>query len=273
MVYVWLTLLGLAAGASGGLLGIGGSVVMIPGMVILFGSHQHHLYQATAMIVHFFVVGPSVLRHRQARATFRPVTRWMVPSAVVGAIIGVVISELHIFHGDGQGYLQLGFAAFLLYIVFYNLVRLRSGSRLPDMTEADSSSISPIKIVSLVGLPAGLFGGLLGVGGGLIAVPAQQVGLKIPLRNAIANSASMILWASIAGAIVKNARLSAHGASVTESFLLAAILAPTALIGAYFTAARVHKWPVSIIRTAFVILLLYCAYRMIVAGWGQVSGP
>lgn len=272
MDYLWLILLGLAAGASGGLLGIGGSVVMIPGLVILFGSHQHHLYQAAAMIVHFFVVGPSVVRHRQARATFRPVTRWMVPSAVVGAIIGVVISELHIFHGDGQGYLQLGFAVFLLYIVFYNLMRLHRGSHLPEMTEADSSRISPTKIVAMVGLPSGLFGGLLGVGGGLIAVPAQQVGLKIPLRNAIANSASMILWASIAGAIVKNARLSEHGASFRQSLLLATILAPTAIIGAYFTAARVHKWPVGIIRTAFVILLLYCTYRMFAAGWSQVSG-
>lgn len=270
MDYLWLTLLGLAAGASGGLLGIGGSTVMIPGMVMLLGPQQQHLYQAAAMIVNFFVVGPAVLRHVQARATLRPMTRWMVPSAVTGAVLGVVLSEQPVFRGSGQGWLQLGFAAFLLYVVIYNAARLYSGRRLTPMTEADAAKCSKAAVVFLVGLPAGLFGGLLGVGGGLVAVPAQQIALRVPLTNAIANSASTILWSSVVGAIVKNSRLHEHGFGIAQSLLLAALLAPAAIVGSYYTADKVHRWPVNVIRMAFVALMLYCAYRLAAAGMSLI---
>ena len=267
-----LLLLGLLAGASGGLLGIGGSTVMIPGMVLLFGADRQHLYQASAMIVNFFVVAPAVLQHENAGATFRHVTRWTIPSAIVGALAGVWLSERAIFHGSGQGYLQIGFAAFLFYVVIYNLARLRSGRRLPKMDESDAVRLSPAKILALVGLPAGLFGGLLGVGGGLIAVPAQQLFLRIPLTNAIANSASTILWSSVVGAVAKNAGHARHGFTLGQSALLALCLAPTAMLGAWYTAPRVHRWPVGIIRMAFVALLLYCGVRLYLAGWRQVQG-
>lgn len=271
MEYLWLTLIGLAAGASGGLLGIGGSTVMIPGMVMLLGPQQQHLYQASAMIVNFFVVGPAVLRHVQAQATLRPLTRWMVPSATLGAIFGVVLSENRMFRGAGQGWLQLGFAAFLIYIVIYNLARISSAKRMPPMSEIEAAKLSKLKIISIVGLPAGILGGLLGIGGGLVAVPAQQIALRVPLTNAIANSASTILWSSVAGAIVKNARLAEHGFTIWQSFLLAALLAPTAIIGSYYTADKVHKWPVNVIRMAFVAILIYCAFRLVLAGSSQLG--
>ena len=63
-----LMAIGLCAGLLGGLLGIGGSVVMIPAMSVIFGPAQH-LYQGAAMIVNFFVVIPAVIQHRRAGAT------------------------------------------------------------------------------------------------------------------------------------------------------------------------------------------------------------
>jgi uncharacterized membrane protein YfcA len=272
MEYLWLVLLGLLAGASGGLLGIGGSTVMIPGMVILFGADRQHLYQASAMIVNFFVVVPAVIRHLALGATLRPVTRWMIPGAVGGALAGVALSELRFFRGPGQGYLQIGFAVFLFYVVAYNLARLGSGRRLPRMTESDAARLPPLKILLLVGVPSGLLGGLLGIGGGLVAVPAQQLALRIPLTSAIANSAGTILWSSVVGAALKNFRLGEHGFGLGQSALLAGCLAPSAMIASWFAAARVHRWPVGAIRLAFIVLLLYGGVRLVLAGAAQVAG-
>lgn len=268
--YVSLVLLGLMAGASGGLLGIGGSTVMIPGMVVLFGAGQQHLYQAAAMIVNFFVVAPAVLQHGRVRASLRPITQWTVPSSIIGALGGVVLSEQRFFAGAGQGYLQIAFSAFLAYAVSYNLVRLRHKKRLPAMNEADAAKIPPWKVIAIVGLPAGLAGGLLGVGGGLVAVPAQQVFLSVPLTNAIANSASTILWSSVVGAVVKNANLGGHGFTIGQSCLIAACLIPSAMLGSWFTSARVHRWPVGVVRWAFVLLMVYCGVQIFRAGLQQV---
>ncbi len=261
---------GLVSGVCGGLLGIGGSVVMIPGMVLLFGADQQHLYQATAMIVNFFIVGPAVLRHVQMQATLRPIVRLMIPSAIVGVVAGVLLSELPVFRGSGQGWLQIGFAVFLGYVFVYNLNRLRSNTRLPKMEERHAAASSRWISIGVVGVPMGLLGGLLGIGGGLYAVPAQQLGLRVPLPNAIANSAATMLWSSIVGAIFKNAWLGRHGASWGESLVMAACLIPTAMLGSYAAAARVHRWPVRVIRVAFAALLLYCAVRLFLAGWQQL---
>jgi hypothetical protein len=268
---ILLILLGLFAGISGGLLGIGGSVVMIPGLVLLFGPERQHLYQAAAMIANFFVIAPAVVRHYQAKATLSPVVRLTIPSAVLGAVAGVYISDLPVFRRAGQGYLQIAFSLFLAYVIVYNIWRLyqRSARRLLEHQEA--MRLSKVLIVAVVGLPAGLLAGLLGIGGGLFAVPAQQVVFKIRLPNAIANSATTILWSSIVGAAVKNYHLPQHGFHLGQAALLAACLIPSAMVGSWVAAAKVHQWPVSTIRVAFVILLGYCAVRVFLAGWGQVG--
>jgi hypothetical protein len=38
---IWLVLIGIAAGALGGLLGVGGGVLFVPGLVIVIGLTQH----------------------------------------------------------------------------------------------------------------------------------------------------------------------------------------------------------------------------------------
>jgi uncharacterized membrane protein YfcA len=265
-----MILAGFIAGAGGGLLGIGGSTVMIPCLVLIFGAAQQHLYQAAAMAVNFFVVAPAIFRHWQAQATLRPITRRLVPSALIGSVLGVYVSELPVFRGEGQGYLQIGFSLFLAYAVAYNLLRLRSNYRLPKMTEEQAARLSHFKVIGLVGLPTGLAGGLLGVGGGLLAVPAQQVFLRVPLTNAIANSATTILWSSTVGAIVKHMHLSAHGYRVSQSLLIAACLIPSAMYGSWITSHKVHHWPVKLIRTAFILLMTYCGFAIFRAGWQQI---
>jgi uncharacterized protein len=268
--YVLLVLLGFIAGCSGGLLGIGGSVVMIPGLVLMFGPERQHLYQAAAMIGNFFVIAPAVVQHYAAGATLSRVVRWTVPSAVAGAIAGVLLSDLPLFHGNGQGYLQIGFAVFLAYAIIYNLWRLWSRVRMPPVDQHRAARWSRLVMVLLVGLPSGLLAGVLGIGGGLYAVPVQQVALRIRLTNAIANSATTILYSSIVGAVVKNYTLSQHGFQVRESLLLAACLIPSAMIGSWVAAGKVHRWPVSAIRVVFVVVLAYAAVRVFLAGWGQV---
>ncbi len=269
---VLLAALGLVAGASGGLLGIGGSVVMIPGLILLFGREGQHLYQAAAMIVNFFVMLPAAWQHGRAGAVLRGVTRWLIPSTLLGIVLGVGASELAVFRGAGRGWLQVLFAVFLAYVVVYNLWRLRTRTRLPEMDEAAAARLSRAAIVGGVGLPTGLLGGLLGIGGGLFAVPAQQVLLRIPLRRAIANSAGTLLWSSALGAVVKNLCLGGHGYGLADSLRLAALLAPAAMLASWWSAPRVHRWPVGVIRVVFVVLLVYAGARVFWAGWSQVAG-
>ncbi|MHC4947395.1 MAG: TSUP family transporter, partial [Planctomycetota bacterium] len=80
--------LGLVAGALGGLLGIGGSVVMIPVLTLVLHRNQH-LSQAAAMIVNIFVAVPAALRHHRAEAIQWDVAARMLPAALLFILVGV----------------------------------------------------------------------------------------------------------------------------------------------------------------------------------------
>ena len=109
----------------------------------------------------------------------------------------------------------------------------------------------------IMGLPAGL----LGIGGGAVAVPAQQMVLGTRLRNAIANSSGLIVFSAAVGALYKNWTLSSvQGASVSESLRLAGLLIPTAIVGSYFGAILMHLSPIRFIRTVFICYLLWAGY-------------
>lgn len=264
MEYVLLSIVGLLAGTLGGLLGTGGSVIMIPAMMWIFSSvgprpESIHQYQAAAMIINFLLIAPSVLRHRRAKAIYLGVWKFLAPAALLGVAMGVAASRFGVFTGQNERHMKMMFGAFLLYIAGYNLWKMFA-------TTAEGISASEARKMSwwkkiCVGLPVGFSSGLLGIGGGALAVPAQHVILRMPLRNAIATSAATILSVSWFGAILKNASLGEDG-TVMRSVFLAGVLAPTAIVGGYIGGHLTHTLPLRIVRGAFIALMFVAAMKM-----------
>lgn len=239
-----VALLGLAAGTLGGMLGVGGSVVMIPGLVFILGrptGTEQHLYQASAMIANVAVSIPAALRHRKAGAMTPAALRWMLPAALVCILIGVTLSNLPIFAGE-EGGVWLGrlLAVFLVYVIYANVRKLfvsrpaittaptdaRPDSRdlagpgaaandlapnfsTSNPTDEDVARATPARGLA-VGSIMGTTAGLLGIGGGAVATPLQQTFMKLPLRSCIANSSAIICVSAAVGAVYKNATLSQH---------------------------------------------------------------
>ena len=264
MEEIWLALVGLAAGLCGGLLGIGGSIVMIPAMTELLGARQH-LYQATALIVGFFVAVPAVVQHARARALRTTVLFRLAPAAVFGSLAGVACSELPVFRGERSNYLTGIFGLFLLCVAAREAWRLLARDHSPEPAADQSDEGSSWIPATLVGVSTGLISGLLGVGGGLVAVPLQRRFLGVGLRTAIANSAALIVLLSIVGATAKNIALAANHPpyTVAHSVRLALFLIPTAVVGAWVGGRLTHVLPLRIVRTAFTVLLIAAGCRMV----------
>lgn len=259
--------IGLAAGLIGGLLGIGGSTLIIPALVIAlshtdagYQGHQQHLLQAAAMICNFFVAAPSVITHHRAGAIDRRIVTWLVGPALIGILAGVALSNTPLFAKANGRFLAMGLALFMLYVAAYNLKRLLKP------TQAKKSSDPPeqhaiAKIVA-VGLPTGLIAGLLGIGGGALCVPAQQIFLRLPLRQAIANSAATITIIALCGATYKNATLSHHDLSIIDALHLAALLIPAAVAGSLIGSRLTHLLPRRVIRAIFCVFMTLMAARL-----------
>lgn len=261
---VVLCLLGLVSGTVGGMLGIGGSVVMIPALAIVLGPNQH-LYQAAAMIVNVFVALPATIRHSRAKAVRWDVAGKLLPFAIAMILIGVLASDQF----DAVR-LQRIFGVFLVYIVGFNLVKLFQRREEPTR-EHERTGWKPI---GSIGSVMGFLAGLLGVGGGAIVVPLLQRIAKLPLRNCIATSSAVMCISAGIGAVAKNATLAQHidphapaeaGRTllVSDSLMIAAILIPSAFLGGMIGAGLTHRLPLSYVRVAFVLLMSWAALRML----------
>ena len=262
---LWLLPIGLLAGGLGGMLGIGGSILMIPAMMIILGPDLH-VYQGAAMIVNFFVSVPAMLQHIRRGAVLRGVIRVTIPAATATVLLGVWLSESRWFRGENELWLSRLFGAFLWYEVLFNLRYVLASSKHASVGQESAvmPRLSAWRAAVGVGVPTGFVAGLLGVGGGIVAVPLQQLMLKMPLRSAIANSSATIVCLSVVGAVFKGISLAQHGVAIARPLGLAAVLIPTAVIGGYWGARLTHRVPLRALRLCMIVLMAYAGWKLIV---------
>jgi len=257
--------IGLLAGLLGGLLGVGGSTIIVPGLIIYlsqtssYSGSQQHLVQSAAMICNVFIAAPAVVAHRQAGAVMKSVVYRLIPAALIGIVLGVALTNSRWFACENGRYLALTLAGFLIYVAGYNVWRLVSKTSLTEQFDSGNTHLPSWKIIA-VGLPMGFVAGLLGIGGGSLCVPAQQFLLRLPLRRAIANSAATIMCVAVIGAVYKNLTLTEHNISVIHSLRLAIMLIPTAILGSFLGGRLTHILPSRVLRVVFIVFLIVVAY-------------
>jgi uncharacterized membrane protein YfcA len=184
---------GIAAGFLAGLFGVGGGLLIVPGLVLAAGMDQR-LAHGTSLAAVLPISIASVVTYAAHDNVDWPAALWLSIGAVVGAVVGTKL--LHVLPHR-------------TLVMVFSVVVLASAVRLFIATDADGrGSLSAPGVVALVavGLAAGILAGLLGVGGGIIMIPA------------------MILLFGIAPVVAK-------GTS-------AAVIVPTAVIGTWRNRAR-----------------------------------
>lgn len=266
---------GFVAGLLGGLLGVGGSVIIIPALIFYlsqtpcgYDGSQQHLIQAAAMICNVFVAAPGLVAHYRARAILPPILAGLLPGATAGMAAGVWLSNTPLFAKQRGAYLALALAAFLAW---EGISHLRSFLH-PNAasTEVASPSQTSLWKSSLIGLAVGLIGGLLGIGGGTLSIPLQHRLLGVPLRSAIANSAATIVAVSAFGAAYKNVSLSTHGFTPIESVRLAGLIIPTAMLGSYLGGRLTHHLSRRALEFVLIIFFLSMAMLTFDRAWAAI---
>jgi hypothetical protein len=256
--------IGLIGGCFGGLLGLGGSVFFIPALALLYGPNQH-LYQAAALIVNIFVAITATLRHR-GKGTIQRDLVWLVAvSSAATALLGVWLSNLL-----EPRPLSAVFGIFLIYAAISEVIRLL---RRADGGAFDPASPSRRRQAALIaGIAGGAASGLLGIGGGAVMVPILVRFVRLPIRAAVATTSAAMILTCIVGAMAKNLAIGslpdATGSeiSATAPMLLASVLAPAAVLGAYLGASIVYAIPPTATRIVLALLLLGGGARMVAAG-------
>jgi len=258
-----IAVIGLIGGTLGGLLGLGGSIFIIPTVTILFGP-QYHLYQAAALITNVFVAAAATRKHRGRGTIRRDVVSVMSVAGGCAALIGVTTSNT-----IPAGWLYILFGGFVCYASAAELISL--ARRKPDAAEQPVGETRWMLAICAGGI-GGFLSGLLGIGGGAIMVPILRKFGKLPLKQAVASSTCAMIPICIIGAACKNTSISALAAegkttaTVSDALSLAGVLSPMAIVGATLGAVLVYRLPAALIRGILSVLLAYVGVRMIMSG-------
>ena len=251
--------LGFCTGLLGGLIGIGGGVITIPALSLIFGK-DIHLAQAASMNVVVFIAIPAAFRHWRQGEMCTRLLKFIVPFGVVGIVAGVFVNNIVPSYGMSKI-----FGFFLLYVITTNILKLTGKVR----EQQDAESVIDLKRGMGIGTPVGFVAGLLGIGGGLITVPLTQTFSRLTLPRAIAISSGLMCFTSLIGAMVRDLTLhqivdsAGHPLQVTEALQLAVWLFPTAIAGAWIGARLTHALPVNWIRGVFIVVLVVAAVKLL----------
>ena len=200
-----LALSGLAAGAFGALLGLGGGILIVPILTLGFGVPLTAAVGTSLVCVIATSTGAAAVNVRAGRADVR-VGITLGAGTVVGAVTGGIIAG---FLPDRV--LAGLFALLLAYTAVTMLRGLRSGRHasedaievdpsLPDGHGAPAYRRQRVPVAVGGSFLAGNVSGLLGIGGGMITVPLIHLVMEAPLRVAVATSNFMIGITAAAGA-------------------------------------------------------------------------
>jgi len=230
---------GFASGVLSGMFGVGGAVLTTPGIRLLGASP----IEAVGSTLPAILPGALSGAWRYSRAGM---VDWHValPSGLLGS--GFAIAGAELSDHVNAHYLMLLTAGLLLWTGISNVRRYRVHSRAvpvnvpvgaPPIVEPEdlptrNNAVSSLPTIAVVGAFAGLVAGLLGVGGGILLVPAYTTVLRLPPKRAVATSLVAVAIFSLP-AMITHALLG-H-IDWTFALLLVVGVVPGAQLGAHVT--------------------------------------
>ncbi len=251
--------LGAVAGFLAGLFGVGGGLILVPVLLLLFDA-QHfpaasalHMALGTSMATIVFTSLASMYKHHQHAAVNWRVVRDITPGILLGAALGAWSAA-----SIAPRVLGIFFALFVYFVAVQILldVRPKASRQLPRFTGMSS-----------FGIFTGWISSLVSIGGGTITVPFM-VWCNVPLRKAIGTSAAIgfpIAVGGSAGYIFTGMSLHALPAPNLGYIYLPALLwvALATISTAPLGAKATHRMPVATLRKLFALGLIVLATKML----------
>jgi len=267
-------LVSLAAGAFGALLGLGGGVILVPVLTLWLGVDIHYAIGASIVAVIATSSGAAATYLRDGLANIR-IAMFLEIGTTTGAVFGAFIAG----YATGS-WLFLLFGVMLAYSAF--AMFRRRNAELPENVQMGpiasflhlNSEYHDVALNRLVqynvrgaryGLPlmfiAGAVSGLLGIGSGVLKVPAMDMAMKLPMKVSTATSNFMIGVTAAASA----------GIYFLRGDIVPFIAAPVmmgVLLGAILGTRLMARAKSTLIRRVFVVVMVFVSIQMIVKGLG-----
>jgi uncharacterized membrane protein YfcA len=258
--FVLLGILGLVVGGFGTIIGAGGGFLLLPLLAVIYPTDPADLLASISLTVVFFnalsgTIGYARMKRIDYRAggLFAAAT---LPGAVLGALVTKQLQR--------QAF-DVILAVTIIGVAVFILIASGKG-RLIDPEDGHASGEAPAGPVTYnrwlgVGISAvvGFVSSLLGIGGGIIHVPALVFLLKFPVHVATATSHFVL---AITAAVGTGTHL-AQGAFAHGGVRRTAALAVGVVIGAQIGARLSKHAPNRLIMRCLAVALILVGIRIV----------
>ncbi|AMX03238.1 sulfite exporter TauE/SafE family protein [Microbulbifer thermotolerans] len=190
-------IVGAVAGTIAGLFGVGGGLIIVPALVLVYtalgipAEILTHMAVATSLATIVITSLSSIRTHHLKGAVDWRVFLSMTPGILLGSWLGGVTA--HLLPG---AWLQLLIGIFALVIA----VRMWRAGRRPATLLADGEKLPGGPFLAGVGGVIGWASAIFGIGGGSLTVPFLTR-CRVQMQRAVATSAACGLPIAVAGAI------------------------------------------------------------------------
>lgn len=203
-----LVALGIGVGAFGTLIGAGGGFLLVPILLIFYGMDSNVAAGTSLFFVFLNALSGTLAYIRQKRVDFKVgliFTVMTIPGSVIGAFITTYILVSNVF--------KILFSFLLILGSLYLIIRPVKG----DVASSDNCRGYYRKVIDsngkmyeyrvplikgiVISLGVGFISSLLGIGGGIIHVPAMIFLLNFPVHIATATSQFILLFSSLTGSV------------------------------------------------------------------------
>lgn len=187
-------LIGAIAGFTAGLFGVGGGLIIVPILYVVFSQLNYdpsvimHMAVGTSLATIIVTSISSVSAHHKRGAVLWPVFRNLAPGLLAGSFLGAGIADAI----SGQG-LQLLIGCFAVWAAF----KMFRGAGVPVDPNRHLPS-APMQLAAGGGI--GIASAIFGIGGGSLTVPYLNRS-GVVMQKAVATSAACGLPIALAGAL------------------------------------------------------------------------
>lgn len=239
-----IALVGVAAGFLSGLFGVGGGILIVPGLVLVARFPQRLAHGTSLAAVVPIAISSTASFWLHGNIDW-PAAMFLAAGAVGGAVAGTRL--LHVLPHRTLGFAFAG-------VLLASAVRLFVAA-----DAAGRGAITPWTAVALVlaGVVTGVLAGLLGVGGGTVMVPAMVLLFGIPAVVAKGTSLAVIVPTAVMGTWRNRSR---GNADLRAAAILGVAGVASAFLGGYVS----DRMTESVSNTLFSLLLTVVAVRLVV---------
>lgn len=266
LLVVFLLSLGGIAGFLAGLLGIGGGMVLVPGLYFGFqmwgfeSPSLMHIAVGTSLAVIIPTGLSSARAHFKRGAVRLDLVKRLGPWIVMGVGLGTLIAS----RIDEQGMVTF-FAVALSCLALIMVLDLSRFTPLKDMPPQPWSGLSGVVI--------GIVSSLMGIGGATISVPWMTL-CRVPIHTAVGTASALglvIAIPAVAGFIIMGwGQAGLPPFSLGYINLLAwPLIIPAGILAAPWGARLAHSVSVKKLRAFFAAFLVLLAVRML---WAAFHG-